>query len=176
MDQKAFRDLIKSAKHGDAHAFGLIYSELKTGLYRFALYTLKNPDDAEDAVQSASIAAFRKIGTLKKDESLKSWYFKILYNECIKILTDKSRIYELPAEDLSFYEKELPEAERKIDIPELLGQFSEQDRSIIILSVLEDYSSKEIADILGMKPATVRSKLSRLLSRLRKQLEGDEDE
>lgn len=176
MDKKELNILIKSAKHGDAHAFGLIYSELKTGLYRFALYTLKNPDDAEDAVQAASIIAFRKIGTLRKEESLKPWYFRILHNECMKILTDKSRIYELPSEDLSFFEEEAPDKEKKIDISALLSQFSEKDRSIIILSVLEDYSSKEIAGILGMKPATVRSRLSRLLSRLRIQLEGEENE
>lgn len=176
MDKKAFSTLINSAKHGDAHAFGLLYSDLRTGLYRFALYTLKNPDDAEDAVQTASVTAFRKIGTLRNDASFKAWYFRILYNTCMNILTEKSRIYELPTEDLSFYEREIPEAVKEIDIPSLLSRFSQQDRSIIILSVLEDYSSKEIADILGMKPATVRSRLSRLLSRLRKQLEGDEDE
>lgn len=175
MNKKEIKTLIKSAKNGDSHAFGLIYSELKTGLYRFALYTLKNTHDAEDAVQSASIIAFKKIGTLKKEESFNSWYFKILYNECMKILSDKSRVYELPQEDMTLFDKEIPDNQSDINISELLSQFNEKDRSIIVLSVLEDCSSKEIAEILSMNPATVRSRLSRLLSKLRKQLEGAEN-
>lgn len=174
MDKKDVRNLIKSAKNGDSHAFGLLYSEMKTGLYRFALYTLKNTHDAEDAVQSASVLAFRKINTLKKEESFRSWYFRILYNECMNILSEKSRIYELPQEDMTLFEKEVIDDHSSIDVEEILSQFSEKDRSIIVLSVLEDCSSKEIAGILGMNPASVRSRLSRLLSKLRKQLEGAE--
>ena len=58
----------------------------------------------------------------------------------------------------------------------LLDKLSEEERSIIILSVFNEYNSKEIASILSMNPSTVRSTLSRLLKKLRKQLEGEENE
>ncbi len=176
MDNKEMKNLIKSAKHGDSHAFGVLYSEYRTGLYRFALYTLKNTHDAEDAVQSASVLAWKKIGMLRNEESFRSWYFRILYNECMNILSEKSREYELPQEDMSLFNRDEPSFESDFSVSELLSQFAEADRSIIVLSVLEGYTSGEVAEILGMKPVTVRSRLSRLLSKLRKQSEGADNE
>lgn len=176
MDKKEMKTLIKKARQGDSRAFGLLYSEIRIELFRFALYVLKNSSDAEDAVQSASISAFRKIGMLKKEDSFKSWYFKILFNECKNLLSEKSRKYELPQEDMTLFFRDEASFEGNFFVKEMLSSFSHEDRSVIVLSVLEGYSSKEIGEILGMNPATVRSKLSRLLIKLRKMTEGEENE
>ncbi len=176
MNTQEMHFLITAAKNGDPAAFGKLYTQYAEQLYRFALYTLKNSHDAEDSVQNAAITAYRKIKTLKKDGSFKSWFFKILYNECMKTAGEKSRRYETYVEDLSAYEASHCENESSLDIPLLLSSLSEKERAVVVLAVLEDYTSKEIAPILGLKPGSVRSILSRSLAKLRKQIEGDSDE
>ncbi len=176
MDGQKMKNLIKQAKKGSAEAFGELYSFYAKDLYRFALYNLKNTFDAEDAVQNTAVAAFTKIGNLKKDESFKSWFFKILYNECLKIVTSKSRLREIPSDSVVLLREEEAVLPDESGVMALLENLSEEEKSIIILSVLHEYSSKEIAEILSMNPSTVRSSLSRLLKKLREQLEGDENE
>ena len=172
MDTNEIRKLILKAKNGDAHSFGELYSLYARDLYRFALYTLKNSDDAEDAVQNACIQAFRKIKGLRNDDSFRTWFFKILYNECRKIVSYKARVKEISYEDVSVCDIDTPDVSSGVDIMSLLEGLSEKEKAIIILSVFEGYNSKEIAEILGMKPGTVRSSLSRLLTSLRKKTEG----
>ncbi len=176
MKQQEIGILIKLAKDGDRSAFGKLYEAYAQQLYRFALYTLKNTYDAEDAVQNAAIAAFRKIKSLKNNDSFKSWFFKILYNECMKIAGEKSRRYEILTEDISIYEAFAPHKDTDDDAMSLLSSLSEKEKAVVILTVLEEYSSKEAARILGMTPGSVRSMLSRSLAKLRKNTEGDKNE
>ena len=60
------RMLVKRAKRGDVDAFGELYQRIYKKLYAYALYTLKNPEDAEDAVSQAVVDAYQSIGQLKK--------------------------------------------------------------------------------------------------------------
>ena len=73
---------IKKAKQGDAAAFANLYRQVYEDLYRFALYTLKNKADAEDVVSETVVDAFATIKKLRKEESFKSWIFRILYYKC----------------------------------------------------------------------------------------------
>ena len=73
---------IKMAKSGDADAFAELYREIYLDLYRFALYTLRSPADAEDAVSETVIDAFTSIQKLRSEESFKAWIFKILSAKC----------------------------------------------------------------------------------------------
>lgn len=175
MNTQEMQILITKAKNGDSASFGKLYSQYAEQLYRFALYTLKNTHDAEDAVQNAALTAWRSIRDLKKDGSFKSWFFKILYNECMKTARDKSR-REIPVEDVSACEAPVFPDEDSADIPLLLSSLSEKEKSVVILTVLEEYSSKETASILGIPAGSVRSILSRSLAKLRKQTEGAKDE
>ena len=69
---------IKKAKSGDAEAFADLYRSIYADLYRFALYTLKNPTDAEDAVSETVMDAFTSIHKLRSVASFKTWIFQIL--------------------------------------------------------------------------------------------------
>ena len=74
--------IVRQARRGSASAFASLYQEYYLDLYRFALYTLKNRQDAEDVVGDTVADAWAQIGSLKKAESFKSWIFKILSNKC----------------------------------------------------------------------------------------------
>lgn len=69
------QELVRQAKKGSTQAFAALYEEIYMDLYRFAFYTMKQPQDAEDAVSEAVMTAFEKIGMLKKADAFKSWMF-----------------------------------------------------------------------------------------------------
>ena len=64
----------------DTKTFAQMYETVYKDLYRFALCMMRNPQDAEDAVSDAVVAAYENIGKLKKEDSFKSWIFTILSN------------------------------------------------------------------------------------------------
>ena len=147
--------------------FAAYYEKVYRELYYFALHTLKNPQDAEDAVSEAVISAYENIGSLRKEESFRSWIFKILSNQCRKKLRDTGRTEELEAE--------MPAAERDYagahDVREAFRILNEDERMIVAFSVFGGYQSDEIGGMMEMNPATVRSKKTRALDKMRRVLQ-----
>lgn len=179
MDNKIF--LVKRAKRGDADAFGELYKDIYKQLYKFAYYMLKNEGDAEDVVSDAVMDAFSTIKNLKKDESFSSWMYQIVSNKCKKKMKE---YYQKRNEDT---EEELVnlaygDAEGKIDwsqmkeeyfdVKECFLRLGEEERLIVGMHVFFGYKTREIADILKLKEGTVRSKESRAIQKMQKQLEG----
>ena len=170
-DLERKQNLARAAK-GDAAAFGALYGELADDLYRFALWSLKNREDAEDAVQEACLAAWKGLTSLRKPEAFRSWLMKILSNRCKDILRRRGSVQLLDietAEALVPVVENFPETDEK----DLLRCLSEEDRNIVLLSVYGGLTSKEIAGETGLKAATVRSRLSRSLAKVRRTIEED---
>lgn len=156
--------LIRKARRGDVKAFSELYARIYRELYRFALYTVKHPQDAEDAVSETVIAAYENIQRLKKEESFRSWIFTILANRCRKKLKNVQRMEELP-ESLAAVEQDHA---GNCDVRAAFMKLDAEDRIIVACSVLEGYASTEIGRMLGMNPATVRSRKARAIDRLRR--------
>ena len=156
---------VKKAKRGDAIAFAGLYQQIYADLYRFALYTLKNKSDAEDAVSEAVVDAFASIKKLRREEAFKGWIFRILYNKC------KDKLREYTKKSVEFL-KEYQEVSTSEQIEEeavmraLFYELSEEERLIISLHLFAGYTSKEIGKLLHMNENTVRSKESRALKKL----------
>lgn len=174
MNDILMRELVEDARRGDGEAFGRIYAEYAAELYRFALWYLKNPEDAEDAVQEACIRAFENIAALRRPEAFKSWFFKILANEAKRLSERKTALLRVCVSDEpeGVYHSDF---DADITANELLGELSDGDRLLVLLSVLQGFSSKEISEITGIKPSTVRSRLSRSLGLLRRKIENRSD-
>ena len=159
--------LIGRAHKGDVKAFSELYARIYVELYKFALYTLKHPQDAEDAVSEAVIAAYENIGSLKKEESFRSWIFRILSNQCRKRFRDAKPSEELEP-DMAVEEKDYAGDH---DVRQAFLLLSDEERMIVAFSVFGGYQSDEIGNILEQKPATVRSKKTRALEKMRRVLE-----
>jgi RNA polymerase sigma-70 factor (ECF subfamily) len=158
-------NLIRRARSGDADAFAELYGEIYKDMYRFALYTLRNTADAEDAVSEAVADAYASIRKLKKAEAFKSWIFKILTNKCTDRLREKSRqAGELDEQVLD--EGSSPGPEEGTFVRQLFLELAEDERLIIAMHVFGGYKSREIAEILHMNENTVRSKESRGLKKM----------
>ena len=174
-------ELIRRAKRGDPKAFSMLYSRNYTDMYRLALYMLGSSHDAEDAVSDTVISAYEGIARLRKDESFRSWIFTILSNRCLKILRDAAA---LTAEDVLQEGKRKERAKesepdfaqkyaRHQDVRDAFSKLEEEERLIVSFSVFGGYSSEEIGGMLKMNAATVRSRISRALGKMRRMLEEE---
>lgn len=159
--------LIKRSRKGDVKAFSELYARIHVELYKYALYTLKHPQDAEDAVSEAVMSAYKNIKGLVKEESFRSWIFKILSNQCKSRFREKVQTEELdpniPAVENDY--------EKVHDVRAAFLLLGEEERMIVALSVFGGYKSDEIGVMLEQKAATVRSKKARALSKMRLALE-----
>lgn len=155
--------LVKKARRGDIKAFSELYARIYKDLYRFALYTMKHPQDAEDVVSETVIAAYENLPKLKKEGSFRNWMFTILANQCRKKWKTGYQTEEL-SEDSAVTE---PDHVEKYDVHRAWMLLDALDRIIVNCSVLEGYPSEEIGRMLEMNPATVRSRKARALEKLR---------
>lgn len=162
--------LVERAKAGDADAFGQLYAQSAQDLYRFAYYYLGSREEAEDAVQDAVCAAFQGVGSLRSPAAFHAWMFSILANTCKHhIAAVKERRLTTPLEEArNLGESECSEElALAMEVREAIYALGDEERSILLLSVVGGYKSHEIAKALSCPPGTVRSKLSRSLAKLR---------
>ncbi len=156
----------------NADTFTKLYSEVAKDLYRLALYFLKNKEDAEDIVGEAVLDAYRQIESLREESLFKNWIVKILTNKCKMKLKEYALYKEKTSENIVELSDEKVKREsytndfNRIELKELLMELENEERFIVCLSVFEGYKGDEIAELLGLKPATVRSKKQRALAKL----------
>ena len=166
--------LVKYARAGDKQAFVALYSQYKDRLYRYAYYRLGNAADAEDAVSDCVLSAFRQIGKLRRPEAFTAWLFRILHCSCITLIEAQAAqrrmvaLNSLPQEPST----DMQAAIEKTELQEALAILTDDERDIVLLSVVSGLTSKEIAAVTDYTAGAVRSKLSRSLAKMRKFLEG----
>lgn len=169
--------LVARAKEGSAEAFGELYELYYKEMYCYACYVTGSEILAQDAVSDAVMSAFEQIKSLKNEKAFKSWIFKILCAACKRYYTDnqkKKTLVYLDDEESGFTEPTgTDNPELSVEMKSALSTLSEEEREIVVLSVLGDYKSHELAEILGLPPSTVRSKLKRSLAKLRTALGGE---
>ena len=164
-----YLQLVKKAKKGDSESFAVLYAEFYENMFRFALYTLRNTADAEDAVSEAVADAFLNIRKLRTEEAFRSWIFRILSNKC------KDKLREYTKKQVSLYEQ-LTESlkeegpEDAAMIRHTYFELEDEERLIIGMHLFCGYKSREIAAILHMNENTVRSKESRGLKKMEAKL------
>lgn len=169
---KKEKQLAAEARAGDVSAFAGLYEMVYADLYHFALYLLKDREDAKDAVSDTVIAAFEEIHNLRREDLFKSWIFKILFNKCRRKMSEYAKKEELT-------EQKLDEAGRRHGMEQseaavirnLFYSLSEEERSVIGLHLFAGYTSREIGRMMGLNENTVRSKERRALKKLAEMME-----
>lgn len=174
-----------------------MYGQYKDRLYRYALYKLCNPTLAEDAVSECVLAAWKDIGKLRSSDAFGAWIFAILRNICAgqirRLVADRDHIdqsisdgsaevSDVPdgSDDSNAYGVSAPGAsgsaltrtQQSIELAEALETLKDDEREIVLMSVISGLNSKEISEITGLAPGAVRSKLSRSLAKMRSFLEA----
>ena len=137
-------------------------------LYKIAICRLSCEDDIEDAVQETMIETFRSIKKLKKLESYKKWIIKILINKCNHIYKknkDRNISFE-NVEGKTIYQNKYEQLE-ELDFYSILKGLKYEERMILTLFYLEDYSIKEISKVMKLNENTVKTKLKRGKDKIR---------
>lgn len=161
--------LVKQAQRGNADAFIRLIEENKQALQRVAYGFFQNEEDVADAIQDTILDAFEHIGDLKKADFFKTWLIRILINNCNQIFNHNRK---------NFYTDTIPEWEAPADndsnleFMELLQSLPPDSRLIFQLYYGEQFTTKEIGNILRMNESTVKSRLHRGKEQLRSQLQS----
>lgn len=185
-------ELIQAAQKGNLEAYEMLISQYEKRIYALCLHLLKNSEEAYDAAQEVCIKLWKQLSSFKGQSKLSTWIYRMTTNQCLDImrknkrkgqeislfldealgeeekLTDQTAIWH----DISSHmeEKELGEVLRQG-----IGELKEDYRVIIVLRDVEQRSYEEISDILDISLGTVKSRLSRARSTLKKILEQNKE-
>ena len=116
------------------------------------------------------VKAFSNVGTLKNDNYARTWLIRILINECYSLVRKSSKF--IPLENL--VDRQEPESEKTKNYSELytaVNSLKEELRLPVILYYIEDFSVKEIAQILEISEGAVQKRLARARGKLRQELQ-----
>ncbi len=163
-------ELVYKAQKGHEEAFLTLFQEYEKDIYRMAYLYVKNKDDALDVVQETAYRSFKKIGTLKNPDFLKTWLIKIAISCATDILRRQKKVIHLNPEYTDFIDSGDKDLPLSLSLQDLLETLNEGEKSIIIWKFYYGYTLKEISEIEGSPLGTVKSILYRALAKLRKQV------
>lgn len=139
---------------------------LKQGMYVVALSILKNESDTEDALQNAVMIAYKNLDALSSKDKFKPWIFRILKNECYRII--KLRNYSLDDEIEIEDPKSDIDHESQMTVWDAVNKLDEKYREVVMLYYYQGFKIPDIADVLEISTDNVKQRLSRA----RKELKG----
>jgi RNA polymerase sigma-70 factor (ECF subfamily) len=180
-------DSIRRVQQGDAQAFGPLVEKYQQRVFSIVYHLVRRRDEVEDLAQEIFLKAFRAIRTYNFQSSFATWLSRIAVNHCYDYLR------KMRSSRLSYYsemtEESARELERKLETPEshgldhgeklslrefvgaLLARAPQDDRVILTLKEIEDCSVEEIAELMKLKPSTVKVRLHRARKRMLQDLE-----
>jgi len=149
-----------------------IYSKHVNTVYRVALTLLRNVPDAEDAAQTAFVKLMASEQAFESDEHLKAWLIVTTRNACRDALRSWWRTKRVGMETIVERES-LPEA-LEGEVWSAISALGEKYRLLVYLHYYEGYKTEELAGMLGINHATIRTRLRRAKAKLRLALEEDD--
>lgn len=158
--KKLEQDIIRKLKDGDREAFSLVYDQYADYALRVAYMITRNKEMAADAVQETFIRVFYNIGAFNSDKPFKPWFYRILLNECNRLLSKEKKV--IPFDEVKpiiSAENNETDSFEYDHLHEALQQLDDINRIPIILKYLHDFSEKEISETLELNINTVKSRL-----------------
>ena len=168
-------ELIRRAAQGDDGAFEQLVLAHQRQVYNLCLRICCNEADAMDLSQEAFIRAWRGLGQYQFGAELSTWLYRLTRNVCIDFLRAQKRRQTVPLhlnDDEGETELPLPDTaegpeeravagERRRALAQAMQALSPEHREILTLRVIEDLPYEQIAQILGVRTGTVKSRLAR---------------
>ncbi len=168
-------DLLERAVQGDAEAFGVLYREHLERVYRYVLYRVSDPHEAEDLTETIFLKAWEALPDYRlKEQPWAAWLFRIAANTVIDYYRTRHPHVELeealpvdgpePVERVSL-------GEEQAQVREAVAQLPAEQQQVLHLRFVEGVSHAEVARILGRTEGAVRVMQHRALVALAKLLE-----
>jgi len=137
-------------------------NKYKDMVYRLAFTYLKNSHDADDITQEVFLKYVTLDKTFQSDEHLKSWLITVTINHCKNLLKSSWFKKTQPLDENIQFEQQ-----KNSNLYHAVMTLSKDYRTVIYLFYYEDYSTKEIASMLGKNESTIRSHLARARKKLK---------
>lgn len=126
-------------------------------LFRLCLITLGNASDAEDAVQETLIKYLQKAPEFKDDEHEKAWLITVATNKCRDILRFKNRHPVVDMDEIAEFTKNTSDS----GILDALMTLPDKFRTVLVLYYVEEYSTEDIARMIGKTTSAVKMRLQK---------------
>lgn len=163
--------LIKLANKGDEEAMNTLYFRYREWVYGLAFRICGNREDAQEVLQEVFIYFFNKFPGFELRSSLKTFLYPVVKNTTLNILRKKRKIVPL---DDSFAQR-IPDESLNWDVElrnlsEYMEGFSKEEKELVFLRFYDELQLIEIAEVFNVPVGTIKSRLNRLLSRLREKI------
>ncbi|NLW21907.1 MAG: sigma-70 family RNA polymerase sigma factor [Tissierellia bacterium] len=165
------KEIIQNIIQGNEESFKKLYDMHIHKALRTATAITKNKELAKDATQEAFIRVYLNISSFDTEKPFEPWFYRILINECMRILKRDSRL-KLSHDPLSENQLVVKDNPDFSHIYEALDSLKDIYRIPIILKYLNGFSEKEIAQALDLNINTVKSRLFQGRQKLKKALES----
>ncbi|MEJ8545029.1 RNA polymerase sigma factor [Brevibacillus borstelensis] len=157
--------IVAQVKSGDNQAYTIVIQQFEKKIYTYCYCILKSREEAEDAVQEIFIKVYQELDRYESRVSFSAWLYKIAYHHCLDQIRKQSRWKKVVSlyqelQSLAFYKHDQHVVEG------LLSSLNREERTILLLKVVEQYTFEEMGQIMDCKPATLRKKFERLRKKL----------
>jgi RNA polymerase sigma-70 factor (ECF subfamily) len=176
--------LVRRALARDEAAIRAIMKANNRRLYRLARGILRNDAEAEDVVQETYVRAFTRLEDFRGESGLSTWLSRIAINEALGRLRRQrvdlsslpqrrleAEIIQFPLASSDDPEKSMAQREIQQVVERAIDELPEAFRLVFMTRVVEGMNVEETADILGLKPETVKTRLHRARTMLRDNVE-----
>ena len=157
-------DLIKGCMEGNRRMQEELYRRFSPRMYAVCLRYAGNAEEAEDILQEGFIKIFKKLDSFRSEGSFEGWVRRIFVNTAIEHFRRKRYLLPVTEKEENTiegkYTSVLDDLGAK-DIMALVQELSPGYRTVFNMYVVEGYTHREIADILGISEGTSKSQLSR---------------
>jgi RNA polymerase sigma-70 factor (ECF subfamily) len=174
-------DLVVRHRYGDPEAFAEVYARFSELVFNLSWRLSGDREEAADLTQEVFVRVYRHLGRFQGRSSLETWIYRVTVNHCRSRLGRRSwgwwrgraaeeRVQETADWRRNPEEKALAAAEER-RLVGALRRLPSPFREVVVLRDVEELSYQEIAEVLGVRLGTVRSRLARGRQRLRAMLE-----
>ena len=179
MERVTDEELVRLAQNGNPAAFDEIVERHKGAVFRAALSALRNREDAEDVTQETFITAYRKLDTFRGESQLRTWLSRIAWNRSMDhrrrgrfrsfLHLDEPDAVELPSLEAD-PERATLAASAHARVRREIDRLPENLRDTLLLASAGDLDYASIAEMLGVREGTVKSRVFEARAMLRSTL------
>lgn len=178
--------LVERARHGDVEAFNALVAKYERRVYRMARQITQNNEDAEDVLQDTFLKAYEHLNSFQGQSKFYTWLTRIAVNESLMKLRkrksdrtvsmddnieteDESIVREIAVWD-GTPEQKYGQEELRAILDDAIQGLKPIFRTVFVLRDVEEMSTEETAEMLGLSIAAVKSRLLRARLQLREKL------
>ena len=157
-------DLIKGCLEGDRRAQEYLYQRFSPKMYGVCLRYAGKAEDAQDILQDGFVKIFKNLHMYRGDGSFEGWIRRIFVNTAIEHYRRQVNLYPVTENHENLLETKEISAFDSLsvkDLMKIIQQLSPGYRTVFNLYVVEGYSHKEIAEMIGISEGTSKSQLAR---------------